>query len=150
MENKPGNSQINTADLQQVHTAEERRYTIKRPGREAQIVVEDAVEDLVEGERYTKRIRTTVLQCDCCGALCSLDLDSRYKPPAGRCTNPEHGGLLCARHLEEVFACRACRVGLCLACKHETANGIVFCASCFKEFAEEQDRQEISACLRKE
>ncbi|MFH1072238.1 MAG: hypothetical protein V1743_02300 [Nanoarchaeota archaeon] len=127
------------------HVSEEHVYIITKPGKGKEIRVEHSVQDCVDGEGYIKRIKAVALECGCCGMLSSFSPDIRYKPPAGRCQNPDCRVLLCQKHLEESHSCSVCGKPLCPACLRRTRKdaGLLYCYEHFKEFAEENHLQEI-------
>lgn len=119
------------------NTAEEHLFTIINPVKSKEIQVSHTIQDSLEEEGYTKRIKATILECSCCGALCSFSPDTRYKPPAGRCQNPDCRGLICNIHIEKQFSCNVCGKQLCMACLRKTKSEQVYCQSCFQKYAQE-------------
>lgn len=116
------------------HTSEEHLYIISKPSKSKEIKVEHSVQDCVEGEGYKKRVKAVVLECGCCGLLTSLSPDIRYKPPAGRCQNPDCRVLLCQRHVEERASCSVCGKLLCPACLRQIGKeDLVYCKEHFAE-----------------
>lgn len=131
------------------HTSEEHIYIITKPANDGEITIHHSIQDQAQEEGYTKRTKTVILETGCCGMLTSLSSDTRYKPPAGRCQNPECKVLLCQKHVEERQSCIICGRTLCPACLRQTnkKTNLIFCKQHFEEFAEEECREELVKCL---
>jgi len=139
-------------ECQAPSTSEEKTYTIKKPARDEEVVVTHSLQDCVEVQGYVRRSSVVVLECGCCGALSSFDTDLRYKPPAGRCQNPDCRALLCAKHVEECHYCCVCGTQLCPACMRQAKGepGLVFCKKHFETHADQANSKWVQDCMTKE
>ena len=116
------------------NTSEERTYIITKPETKDEITVQFQLRDCLQEDGYTKRITSYLLETGCCGQLTSFDHE-RYRPPSGRCQNPNCRVLLCHVHVEEKFSCVVCRRPLCFSCLRRTiSNNLNFCTEHFKEY----------------
>jgi hypothetical protein len=133
------------------NTSEERLFVIEPASTSSKTTLKTVVRDSVGKDGYSKSIEIGIIECRCCGLLCSYDTnESKHKPPAARCQNPECRAFLCTKHSEERLSCVICGKPLCVCCARKSPlSDFVFCETHFHEYVEKSHLENIRKCLLK-